>query len=112
MPTRSNNFVASFQIEAICHALRPLVLGGIEPGPVARKTLRILRDGFVGGGSGTTVELIPEVTDELSPADLLVTAEILRVSMIAFLTPEEAEEQRGHFGFRVPDDSARGQIPL
>jgi hypothetical protein len=49
-----------------------------------------------------TVELIPEVTDESSPADLLVTAELLRVSMIAFLTPEEAEEQRGFFGFRNP----------
>lgn len=103
MTTRSNNFVASYQIEGLCQALRPLVLNGIEPGKSARHILRTLRDGFVGSGSGTTVELIPQVTDDSTPSDLLVAAEILRVSMIAFLTPEEAEEQRGYFGFRRPE---------
>jgi hypothetical protein len=102
MPTRSNACVASYQIEGLCQSLRPLVLNGLDPGVEARHALRKLRDGWVGSGSGMTVELIPEVTDESSPADLLVTAELLRVSMIAFLTPEEAEEQRGFFGFRNP----------
>jgi hypothetical protein len=78
----------------------PLVIQGQDPGKSARDVLRKLRDGWIKGASGSTVELIPDVTDESSPADVLVAAEILRVSMIAFLTPEEAEEQRGFFGFR------------
>lgn len=102
MATRSNNFVASFQIEGLCQALRALVLNGVDPGILARQVLRSLRDGFVKSGDGITVQHIPEVTDKCSAGDLLVVAELL--SMIAFLTPEEAQEQRGYFGFRGPSD--------
>ncbi len=97
--SRSNNFVASFQVEGLCQAIRALVLQGIDPGPAARQALRGLRDVFVAVGKGATIKLIPEVDDDSSPADLLVIAEVLRTTMIAFLTPEEAQEQRGHFGF-------------
>jgi hypothetical protein len=102
MSTRSNNFVASFQIEALCQSLRTLAANRLEPGSAARGVLRSLRDGFVKSGTGTTVQHIPDVGDECSLADLIVIAELLRVSMIAFLTPEEADEQRGYFGFRAP----------
>lgn len=97
--TRSNTVLASFQIEGLCKALRELVLRGIEPGDVARGLLRSLRDTVVGSVIGATVEHIPEVTKEALASDLLVVAEVLRATMLAFLTPEEAEEQRGTFGF-------------
>ena len=52
MATRSNNFVASFQIEALCHALRTLAACNLEPDNAARSVLRSLRDGFVKSGTG------------------------------------------------------------
>jgi hypothetical protein len=102
--------VASFQIEAISNALRRLVLNAIEPGLVTQKTLQNLRDVFVAGASTTSVKQISEVTEEMSTEDLLINAEILRVSMIVFLTPEEAEGQRGYFGYRIPDESIAGYL--
>jgi len=67
--------------------------------------LRSLRDGFLEGGDGPTIKLIPEMDTASTPSDLLAIAEVLRVTMLAFLTPEEADEQRGHFGFRQTDSS-------
>lgn len=92
--TRSNRFVAWLQVEGLCVALRQLVPRGIDPGPLARAFLRSLRDGFVQSGSGLVFEHIPEVSDTTSPAELLVMAETLRSSMVAFFTPEEIQERR------------------
>lgn len=106
MSNRSNNFVASYQIEGLCTALRVVVSSGAQPGKSARELLRCLRDGFVESGTGTTVEQIPEVTDSTPAADLLIIAEVLRATMLAFLTPEEIEENRGVFGFHGRPDGA------
>ena len=46
--TRSVEFIAYFQLEAICRHLRNLVLNGIEPGPETRGVLKSLRDELVG----------------------------------------------------------------
>jgi hypothetical protein len=35
----------------------------------------------------------------MDPYDLLISAEVLRATILAFLSPEEADEQRGAFGF-------------
>jgi hypothetical protein len=105
MNKRSNNFVASFQIEGLCTALRILASSGVQYGNTAWELLRSLRNAFVESGTGVTVEHIPEVSDKSSPADLLIIAEVLRSTMLAFLTPEEVRENRGVFGFhnRVGD---------
>ncbi len=62
--------------------------------------LQSLRDKFVDYGEGYTVDHIPAVTDKTDAADLLLIAEVLRSTMLAFLTPEEVEERRG-IGFHA-----------
>ena len=99
--TRSDAFLASFQSDALCRTLQALVLNGIEPGPEARSLLKSLRDEFVARATGRPCERIPDVTDATSGADLLVIAEVLRATDIAFLTPEEIED-RAAIGFAVP----------
>jgi len=48
---------------------------------------------FVERGSGATIELIPEVTDQSSTEDLLIVAEVLRSTMEVLLTPEKVQEK-------------------
>jgi hypothetical protein len=97
---RSNLFVMSFQIEGICSAIRTTVSMGDRPGPATLTLLRSLRDSFVSVGSGFTVEHIPTVHDDMNPHDALAVAEVLRTTILAFLSPDEAEE-RGTFGFHA-----------
>ncbi len=92
--TRSIEFIAYFQLEAICHHLRNLVLSHIEPGPETRKVVKSLRDEFVNRTSGKPSERIPDVTADMSPADLLTVAEVVLATNVAFLTPKELEERK------------------
>ena len=96
---RSNLFVMSFQVEGLCTAMRTTVSVGGEPGPATLSLLKNLRDSFVSVGSGFTVEHIPSIHDGMNPHDALAAAEVLRTTILAFLSPEEAEEQRGVLGF-------------
>jgi hypothetical protein len=98
---RSNLFIASFQVEGLCTALRATTAVGGQPGPATLELLKSLRDAIVSVGSGLTVEHLPEVTNEMNSYDVLTTAEVLRTTILAFLSPEEAEEQRGVFGFHA-----------
>jgi hypothetical protein len=97
---RSVGFIASFQMDALCAVLRELVLHGIEPGPATRGVLKSLRDEFVDKSSGTPIERIPEVSDDVGTSDLYAIAELVRATNMAFLTPEEMQE-RGAMGFPV-----------
>jgi hypothetical protein len=92
--SRSDEFLASFQMQAMCSSLRSLVAVGADPGPEARAFLKSLRDAFVSRCSGRAIDRIPEVEDDTSGPALLVIAEILFFTNLAFLTPEEVEEQR------------------
>ena len=103
--TRSVEFLAYFQLEAICRLLRNLVLNGIAPGPETRNVLKNLRDEFVARTSGRPSERIPAVTPEMSPADLLAVAEVVLATNTAFLTPEELE-QRKQIGFHSPQSES------
>jgi hypothetical protein len=98
--SRSNEFLASFQMQALCNSLKSLIAVGTDPGPEARALLKALREEFVGRCSGRAIDRIPDVTDDTSGAALLVIAEVLFFTNLAFLTPEEAEEQR-RFGFQI-----------
>lgn len=61
---RSNFFVMSFQMDGVCLALRQMVAARMEPGPLTRETLKLIRQFFVEGANGTTIEFVPEVTDD------------------------------------------------
>jgi len=98
---RSAEFLASFQLDALCRTLEVLVLNGIEPGPQARGLLKSLRDEFRARSTGRSAERIPDISDATCAADLLVIAEVVRATDIAFLTPEEIED-RAAMGFPVP----------
>jgi hypothetical protein len=99
--TRSNEFIASFQIDAVCGVLRELVLRGIEPGPEVRHIVKRLHDDFVGRATGGPIEHIPDVSDGVSASDLYAIAELIRATNLAFLTPEEIHE-RAIMVFPVP----------
>ena len=96
---RSNLFIASFQVEGLYNALRTTITVGGTPGKVAIRLLKSLRDSIVSVGSRLTVEHLPEITEDMTSHDVLAAAEVLRTTILAFLPPEEAEEQRGVFGF-------------
>lgn len=97
---RSLEFVASFQMDAVCAVLRELVLHGIEPGPATRAVLKSLRDEFVNRTSGSVIDRIPEVSDDVGISDLYAIAELVRATNTAFLTPEEVQE-RSAMGFQA-----------
>jgi hypothetical protein len=42
---------------------------------------------------------LPEIKDDSPVADLLVAAEVIRSTMLAFMSPEEIAEQRESIGF-------------
>ena len=98
--TRSDEFLAYFQHEAMCSHTRSLVLHGIEPGPQARDIIRDLRDVFVARTVGRATNQIPAITEETSSVDLLAITEVVLATTIAFLTPEELEE-RASMGFHA-----------
>ena len=94
LATRSVEFIAQFQIEAMCQSLRILIQSRVEPGPLTRQVLASLRDELVARCSGKPIERIPQVTEETSPADLVTIAELVKATGIAFLTPEEIQERK------------------
>jgi len=98
LTTRSVEFIAYFQLEAICRHLRNLVLNGIDPGPETRGILKSLRDEFVQRTTGRPSDRIPDVAPDTASADLLAIAELVLATNTAFLTPEELEE-RATIGF-------------
>ena len=103
--SRSDAFLASFQMQALCNSLKSLIAVGTDPGPEARALLKALREEFVNRCSGCAIDRIPKVDDDTSGPALLVIAEVLFFTNLAFLTPEEAEEQR-RFGFHLGSDGS------
>lgn len=98
---RSNLFIASYQVEGLCDALRRTISVGAQPGPESLKFLKSLRDAIVSVGSGLTIEHLPEISLDMNAHDVLAAAEVLRTTIIAFLSPEEVQDHRGAFGFHA-----------
>lgn len=99
---RSNLFIASFQAEGLCQAMRLTISVKGIPGPASISLLRNLRE--LVAGAGIAVEHLPNVAEDMDPFDVLMIAEVVRATILAFLTPEEAAEQRGVFGFHAIRD--------
>ena len=102
---RSGPFLLVSQLEGLCLALRQVVPTGLEPGKVSVDLLKKLYSDFLLMHSGRAFEKLPEITDSISAFDMLVYAETLRSTMMAFLTPEETEEHNKSFGFRPRKDT-------
>ena len=96
---RSGLFVLSFQIEGICTALRHAVPYGLPVGPLTIAMLRRFKGTFDSIAKGRPVEDLPDVDENTSPVDVLSVAEVLRATLMAFLSPEEVEERRVAIGF-------------
>lgn len=98
---RSGLFIVSFQLEGLCSALRLAVQTGQ---PHGKETIAILKklnqDVSTVILRGKILERMPAIPDEACTVDLLAIAEILRHSLMVFLTPVELEEQQSSFGFR------------
>jgi hypothetical protein len=96
---RSGLFILSFQLEGLCAALRHTVPHGLPPGRATVALLRKLYDDLDALHTGRAIERFPSIDDALSPVDVLSIAEMLRSTVVAFLTPEEREERHLEFGF-------------
>ncbi|MFA5291868.1 MAG: hypothetical protein WC496_02410 [Phycisphaerae bacterium] len=96
---RSGTFMLAAQLEGFCIGLRQIVSIGITPGKLSVDLLKKLFKDFTQTTHGKPVENFPEIIDSTPGADLLILAETLRSTMMAFLTPDETEEHNKSFGF-------------
>lgn len=94
---RSGRFMVYFQATGLCEALRTAIQAGGKPGKLTVEFLRKLREDAQQIGAGPAFERLPPVDDTSSPADLLIAAELIRSSMLAFLSPEEIEKSERSF---------------
>ena len=63
---------------------------------------RLLAD-FSEKSDGCVLDDLPAMNENTSPVDMLIVAEILRSSLMAFLTPVERQERERLFGFHVDE---------
>lgn len=96
---RSALFILACQSEGLCCSLRQTVPNGLSHGPGTVSMLKKLLNDFDSLSSGKPVENFPEINESLSSTDLLTIAEVVRSSILAFLTPEEKKEHDKTFGF-------------
>jgi hypothetical protein len=97
---RSGLFILSFQLEGLCTTLRQTVPYNLPVGPATLAMLVRIKKAFDGMVSGPPVENLPDVDKDTSPVDVLMVAEILRSTLLAFLSPEEVDQRRTALGFR------------
>jgi len=91
---RSGLFIISFQIEGVCTGLRLTVPHGLAPGKGTITILRKLVADFASISTGKMLKDLPEISESSSPVDILVFAETLRTSILAFLSPDEILERK------------------
>jgi hypothetical protein len=95
---RSNVFILSFQLEGLCAALRIVVPNGLEPKAGTLALLKKLHDDFESICTGRSLQNFPTIDELLSPVDMLAVAEVLRLTVLSFLSPDELSEQKQTFG--------------
>ena len=100
---RTGLFLLSFQLEGLCTALRQVVPSGLPLGPETIAMARRLKLTFDGIASGPPVEGLPDIDETTAPVDVLMLIEVLRSTLLAFLSPEEIDERRTVFGFGPQD---------
>jgi hypothetical protein len=95
---RSGLFIISFQLEGLCTALRMVIPNGLEPKAGTTALLKKLHDDFESLSTGRSLKDFPPIDESLSPVDVLVVAEVLRLTVLSFLSPDELSEQKQTFG--------------
>ena len=95
---RTDTFVLYFQMEGLCAALKHGMEHGQAPGEEIRKYLSLVREHLQKRADGTPYRVLPTLKSTNSGGDLLCLAEILRMTLLAALTPEERTESK-KFGF-------------
>jgi len=74
-------------------------------GPKTIAVARRMKNAFDSIASGPPVEGLPDIDEETSAVDVLTLVEVLNSTLLAFLSPEEAEDRRSIFGFGPPPES-------
>ena len=106
MIERGGLFIISYQLEGLCTGLRLTVPHGLAPGKDSVAILNKLLADFASISTGKLLKDLPKITESSSPVDILVMAETLRTSVLAFLSPEEISEHRKTIGFQPISDDA------
>lgn len=97
---RGGTFMTAFQLEGIIAAIRHSLACGQTPSAPTIQLLNRIRSDFQSAADGDPVERIPEIDESFSAADILIVAEMFHRTVMAFLTPEEAEDQK-RIGFHA-----------
>ena len=100
---RTGLFILSFQLEGLCTTLRQVIPSGLPLGPETIAMAQRLKVTFDSIASGPSVEGLPDIDETTAPVDVLMLIEVLRSTLLAFLSHEEIEERRSVFGFAPPD---------
>jgi hypothetical protein len=104
---RTNLSIISFQLEGLCLAMRHSLACSSIPGPAAVQILSKLFEEFRQRSTGRSLDKFPKIDDTLAPADLLIIAETLRMTVAAFLTPEEFADRAKMIGFNTDAEPGR-----
>lgn len=102
---RSALFVLTAQLEGFCNGLRQISSLNLQPEKLSIDLFKNIFQNFKKISSGNAIDNFPEIKELESWANLLIYAETLRSTMMAFLTPEETEEHNKSFGFKKRDES-------
>lgn len=86
-----------FQASGLCEALRLAVQMGQNPGKSTIDLIRKSRENAQQIGSGAAFDRLPEITEESPVVDVLVAVEVLRATLLAFMSAQEIEENKQSF---------------
>ncbi|MDD4957644.1 MAG: hypothetical protein PHQ61_08415 [Candidatus Omnitrophica bacterium] len=89
---RSNRFILSNQLQGFCNALHAIIAANREPRIVTVEILQKLYKDLLSITNGHCVEDLPKIPQDISGADILVFAEILKETCWTFLRPEELKD--------------------
>ena len=103
---RSALLVMTFELEGLCNGLRCTVPNGLAPAARTVAIMNRLLDEFSRKAEGCVLDELPKLDENTSAVDMLIIAEMLRSTLMAFLTPDERDARDRTFGFAsVPRES-------
>jgi hypothetical protein len=103
---RSALLVMTFELEGLCNGLRCTIPNGLPPSTTTLAIMNRLLERFSEKAEGCVLDELPPLDENTAPADLLIVAEMLRSTLMAFLTPDERDDRDRTFGFTsVPKQS-------
>ena len=101
---RSSLLVMTFELEGLCTGLRCTVPNGLTPSHRTVAIMNRLLEEFSRKAEGCVLDELPKLDEETSPVDLLIIAEMLRSTLMSFLTPDERDARDRTFGFASAQD--------